>query len=179
MNTPKILATRCRSRAPDHLRSSPCGFRYFGVDLWTISDHLRTFGRPTRRFLDSGLTRLPRLLSSLKFRGPTCASGHSASLASWLCFEAQRSFSIQTSARSGHTHFYNVQKLVFWLCLETYCKLARLAREGFLGCALIHWAKMAGWPGLARIKTMTRRAFQGLKTQKALEPLGPLKPLRP
>ena len=32
----KILAKALRSRAPDHPRSSPCGFSYFGVDVWTI-----------------------------------------------------------------------------------------------------------------------------------------------
>ena len=96
------------------------------------------------------------LLSSPKFRGPSCASGHSTSWPSWLCFGAQRSFSRQTSAHAGHTHLCNAQNLVFWLCLGAHRKLARLARERFLDCAPIHSAKMASWSGLARIKTGTR-----------------------
>ena len=98
------------------------------------------------------------LLSSPKFRGVSCASGQSTSWPSWLCFGAQRFFSKQTSAHAGHTHLCNAQNLVFWLCLGEHRKLARLARERFLECALIHSAKMASWPRLARIKTGTRRA---------------------
>ena len=92
------------------------------------------------------------LLSSPKFRGPSCASGHSTSWPSWLCFGAQRSFSMQTSAHSGHTHLCNVQNLVFGLCLGAHRKLARLARERFLDRALIHSTKMASWPGWPELK---------------------------
>ena len=32
----KTFAKTLQSRAPDHLRSSPSGFRWFGVDVWPI-----------------------------------------------------------------------------------------------------------------------------------------------
>ena len=104
------------------------------------------------------------------FAGQACASGHSTSWPSWLCFGAQRSFSRQTCALSGHTHLCNVQNLVFGLCLGAHRKLARLARERFLDCAPIHSAKMASWSGLARIKTGTRTKWDGgeVKTHKGL-----------
>ena len=99
------------------------------------------------------------LLSSPKFRGPSCASGHSTSWPSWLCFGAQRSFSRKTSAHAGHTHLCNAQNLVFWLCLGAHRKLARLARERFLTVPSYiqqKWPVGPGWPEL-KLGLVTRQ----------------------